>query len=74
MNIAKGKGVILKKTSSIFLISLEVHYYETRTTLLEIFRRKKCISNDKYTVLEKDAKGIVFMIKGLINSIPVRTK
>ena len=43
-------------------------------TLLEIFRRKKWISTDKYTQLEEDAKEIASMIKGLIHSISMRTE
>jgi hypothetical protein len=38
-------------------------------TLLEIFRRKKWISNESYLKIEKYGKEIVSMLKGLINSI-----
>jgi len=38
-------------------------------TLLEIFRRKKWISNENYSRIEKQAKEIASMLKGLINSI-----
>lgn len=42
--------------------------YETMT-LLEIFRKKKWISDPDYFALEKEGKEIASMIKGLINSI-----
>jgi hypothetical protein len=38
-------------------------------TLLEIFRRKRWISDGSYSRLETRAKEIVSMLKGLINSI-----
>jgi len=38
-------------------------------TLLEIFRRKKWISNEHYSRIETQAKEIASMLKGLINSI-----
>jgi hypothetical protein len=38
-------------------------------TLLEIFRRKKWISDKDYSKLETDGKQIASMLKGLINSI-----
>ena len=73
MNIAEGKGRYSKKEFIHFSYIARGSLYETMT-LLEIFRRKKWISTDKYTQLEEDAKEIVSMIKGLINSISMRTE
>ncbi len=67
MNIAEGKGRYSKKEFIHFSYIARGSLYETMT-LLEIFRRKKWISTDKYTQLEEDAKEIASMIKGLINS------
>jgi hypothetical protein len=38
-------------------------------TLLEIFRRKKWISDDNYSQFEEKGKEIASMIKGLIKSL-----
>jgi len=38
-------------------------------TLLEIFSRKKWITNSAYSQLEKEGIEIASMIKGLINSL-----
>jgi len=46
-------------------------HYETMT-LLEVFRRKRWISDDLYSQLELSGKEIASMIKGLINSISNR--
>ncbi|HHT9128820.1 MAG TPA: four helix bundle protein [Candidatus Wujingus californicus] len=73
MNIAEGKGRYSKKEFIHFSYIARGSLYETMT-LLEIFRRKKWISTDKYTQLEEDAKEIASMIKGLINSISMRTE
>ena len=73
MNIAEGKGRYSKKEFIHFSYIARGSLYETMT-LLEIFRRKKWISTDKYTQLEEDAKEIVSMIKGLINSISMKTE
>jgi len=43
-------------------------------TLLEIFRRKKWISDDQYSQLESMGKEIVSMIKELINSLSPTNK
>jgi len=73
MNIAEGKGRYSKKEFIHFSYIARGSLYETMT-LLEIFRRKKWISTDKYTQLEEDAKEIASMIKGLINSISMKTE
>jgi len=73
MNIAEGKGRYSKKEFIHFSYIARGSLYETMT-LLEIFRRKKWISTDKYTQLEEDAKEIASMIKGLIHSISMRTE
>lgn len=73
MNIAEGKGRYSKKEFIHFSYIARGSSYETMT-LLEIFRRKKWISTYKYTQLEEDAKEIASMIKGLINSISMRTE
>ena len=73
MNIAEGKGRYSKKEFIHFSYIARGSLYETMT-LLEIFLRGKWISTDKYTQLEEDAKEIASMIKGLINSISMRTE
>jgi four helix bundle protein len=68
MNIAEGKGRFSKKEFVQYLYISRGSLYETMT-LLEIFRRKKWISNENYSRIEKQAKEIASMLKGLINSI-----
>ncbi len=68
MNIAEGKGRFSKKEFVQYLYISRGSLYETMT-LLEIFRRKKWISGESYSKIEKHAKEIVSMLKGLINSI-----
>ena len=68
MNIAEGKGRFSKKEFTQSLYISRGSLYETMT-LLEIFRRKKWISDDQYSQLEMHGKEIVSMIKGLINSL-----
>ncbi len=68
MNIAEGKGRFSKKEFVQHLYISRGSLYETMT-LLEIFRRKKWISDGYYSRLEARAKEIVSMLKGLINSI-----
>jgi len=68
MNIAEGKGRFSKKEFVQYLYISRGSLYETMT-LLEIFRRKKWISNESYSRIEMHAKEIVSMLKGLINSI-----
>ncbi len=68
MNIAEGKGRFSKKEFIRYLYISRGSLYETMTLLI-IFRRKNWISNERYTLLEKNGKEIAAMIKGLINSI-----
>jgi four helix bundle protein len=68
MNIAEGKGRFSKKEFVQYLYISRGSLYETMT-LLEIFRRKKWISNEDYSKIETQAKEIASMLKGLINSI-----
>jgi four helix bundle protein len=68
MNIAEGEGRFSKKEFVHHLYISRGSLYETMT-LLEIFRRKKWISNECYLKLEMLGKEIVSMLKGLINSI-----
>ena len=68
MNIAEGKGRFSKKEFAQYLYISRGSLYETMT-LLEIFRRKKWISDGDYSTLETDGKQIASMLKGLINSI-----
>ena len=67
-NIAEGKGRFSKKEFVQYLYISRGSLYETMT-LLEIFRRKKWISNGSYSKLEVLGKEIGSMLKGLINSI-----
>jgi len=68
MNIAEGKGRFSNKEFVQYLYISRGSLYETMT-LLEIFRRKKWISDDQYSHHESSGKEIASMIKGLINSI-----
>jgi four helix bundle protein len=68
MNIAEGKGRFSKKEFTQYLYIARGSLYETMT-LLEIFRRKRWISNQTYSQLERKGKEIAAMLKGLINSI-----
>ena len=68
MNIAEGKGRFSNKEFKHFLYISRGSLYETMT-LLEIFRRKKWISDQQFVQLESESKEIVSMIKGLIHSI-----
>jgi four helix bundle protein len=68
MNLAEGKGRNSKKEFIQFCYIARGSLYETMT-LLEIFRRKKWITDTAYLQHEKEAIEIVSMIKGLINAI-----
>ena len=67
-NIAEGKGRFSKKEFVRYLYVSRGSLYETMT-LLEVFRRKRWISDDRYSQLELNGKEIASIIKGLINSI-----
>ncbi len=71
MNIAEGKGRFSRKEFSQYLYISRGSLYETMT-LLEIFRRKKWISDECYSELETNGKEVASMLKGLINSISVK--
>jgi four helix bundle protein len=68
MNIAEGKGRFSNKEFKQFLYISRGSLYETMT-LLEVFRRKRWVSDNRYSGLESRGIEIVSMIKGLINSI-----
>ena len=70
MNIAEGKGRNSKKEYIQFCYIARGSLYET-ITLLEIFRRKKWITDTVYSKLSKEGKQIAAMIKGLINAMGV---
>jgi len=68
MNIAEGKGRYSKKEFVQYLYISRGSLYETMT-LLEIFKRKKWISEKSFSKFEQRGKEIASMLKGLINSI-----
>ena len=68
MNIAEGKGRFSKKEFVQYLYISRGSLYETMT-MLEIFRRNKWISDDRYSQLEVRGIELASMIKGLINAI-----
>jgi len=68
MNIAEGKGRFSKKEFVQYLYISRGSLYETMT-LLEIFRRKRWISEKSFSEFEQRGKEIASMLKGLINSI-----
>jgi len=68
MNIAEGKGRYSKKEFVQYCYIARGSLYETMT-LLEIFRRKKWLSDDEFAALKAEGLQIAAMIKGLINSI-----
>jgi four helix bundle protein len=68
VNISEGKGRYSKKEFVRFLYIARGSLYET-VTFLEIFKNKKWIEVSDYNRLTSEAKEIVKMIVGLINSI-----
>lgn len=68
MNLAEGKGRNSNKEFVQFCYIARGSLYETMT-LLEIFRRKKWITDAAYTTLETEGLEIASMIKCLINSL-----
>ncbi len=68
MNLAEGKGRFSQKEFVQYCYIARGSLYETMT-LLEIFRRKRWVSNSSYSQLEKEGIEIASMIKGLINSL-----
>ena len=68
MNLAEGKGRNSKKEFVQYCYIARGSLYETMT-LLEIFKRKKWISDKDYSLFAEEGKEIASMIKGLINSL-----
>ena len=68
MNLAEGKGRHSKKEFIHFCYIARGSLYETMT-LLEIFRRKKWLSDDDFTNIKNEGLQTASMIKGLINSL-----
>jgi four helix bundle protein len=68
MNIAEGKGRYSKKEFIQYCYIARGSLYETMT-LLEIFRRKRWITDPKYEDFATTGKEIASMVKGLINSL-----
>jgi four helix bundle protein len=68
MNLAEGKGRNSKKEFTQFCYIARGSLYEIMT-LLEIFRRKKWITDSAYAASETEGIEIASMIKGLINSL-----
>ncbi len=73
MNLAEGKGRFSKKEFVQYCYIARWSLYETMT-LLEIFKRKKWISNSDYLHFESEGIEIASMIKGLINSLHKTSK
>jgi len=73
MNIAEGKGRNSDKEYIHFLYIARGSLYET-ITLLNIFRNRNWISEDKLNEFERAGYEIASMIKGLINSIYKKNK
>jgi len=67
-NIAEGKGRHTDREFIQFLYFSRASLYET-TTLLNLFQKRKWISDITLEKLEEMAFEIVSMIKGLINSL-----
>lgn len=64
MNIAEGKGRFTKKDYAHFLIIARGSLYETMT-LLEIFKRKNWITEEKFNFIEKQSIEISKMITSI---------
>jgi len=68
MNIAEGKGRFSRKEFAQYCYIARGALYETMT-LLEIFKRKKWITEAQMSELKSEGIQIAAMIKGLINSL-----
>ena len=68
MNMAEGKGRFSQKEFVQYCYIARGSLYETMT-LLEIFKRKGWISEEKFSSLKSEGIEIASMIKGLINSL-----
>jgi len=64
MNIAEGKGRFSNKEFSHFLMIARGSLYET-VTLLEIFKMRNWITNEKFVLLENQSIEIAKMINTL---------
>ncbi|CAD7766649.1 MAG: 23S rRNA-intervening sequence protein [Candidatus Argoarchaeum ethanivorans] len=70
LNIAEGKGRFSKKEFKRFCYIARGSLYET-VSILQIFKRKKWITEKSYKKLYNEANEIHKMISGLIKSIKV---
>ena len=70
LNISEGKGRYSRKEFKHFLYIARGSLYET-ITMLQIFLRKKWLSNKKYEELKAEAEEINKMLSGLIISIKI---
>jgi four helix bundle protein len=68
MNIAEGRGRDSKKEFIRFLYVARGSLYET-LTLLEIFKLREWITQEKFSDLEKQSIEIAKLINGLIRSL-----
>jgi four helix bundle protein len=68
MNIAEGKGRFSQKEFSHFLMISRGSLYETMT-LLEIFKMRKWISEEKFTLLDNLSIEIAKMLNTLYRTI-----
>ena len=71
MNLAEGKGRFSQKEFVQYCYIARGSLYETMT-LLEIFKRKGWIPEEKFSSLKSEGIEIASMIKGLINAIRKR--
>jgi four helix bundle protein len=71
MNIAEGKGRFSTKELKHFLMIARGSLYETMT-LLEIFKKRQWITQEKFITLEKEAIEITKMINAYNKSISTR--
>ena len=71
MNIAEGKGRYSTKELLHFMIIARGSLYETMT-LLEIFKKRQWVSEEKFTSLEKEAIEITKMINAYNKTISSR--
>lgn len=71
MNIAEGKGRFSNKELAHFMIIARGSLYETMT-LLEIFKMRNWITEEKFIQLEKEAVEITKMINSFNKSLTIR--
>ena len=68
LNISEGKGRYSKKEFKHFLFIARGSLYET-VTMLQVFKKKKWLTDENYKQLYSEADEINRMLAGLINSI-----